>query len=78
VLVHIYFKTELLKSLGWFCLPKFDEAAFASKPIGLQQNFVLAVVNYIVGEMLRFGMLAEVHVYGWHHILAKTKATHPV
>jgi len=79
VVVDIYFKTEFLKSLG--CgLPKFDEAVFARKPIGLQQNFVLAVMNYIAGEMLRFGMLAYVLVHGWHHTemnLAKTKPTHP-
>jgi hypothetical protein len=37
---------------------------FARKPIGLQQNFVLAVMNYIAGEMLRFGMLGYVLVHG--------------
>jgi hypothetical protein len=67
VLVQIYFKTEFLKSLG--CgLPKFEKTILARKPIGLEQNFVLAVMNYIAGEMPGFGMLAYVLVHGWHHI----------
>jgi hypothetical protein len=37
---------------------------FARKSIGLQQNFVLAVMNHVGGEMLGFGMLAYVLVHG--------------
>ena len=33
---------------------------FARKPIGLQQNLVLAVVNHVSSQMLGFGMLAYV------------------
>src|SRR5208282_5227326 len=69
VLVDIYFKTEFLESLGC-CLPKFEKAILAGKPIGLQQNLVLAVMNYVAGEVLRFGMLAYVLIHGvkLHHI----------
>jgi len=63
VFVDIYFKTEFLERLGR-CLPKFEKTMFARKPIGLQQNLVLAVMNYIAGEMLRFGMLAYVLIHG--------------
>jgi hypothetical protein len=79
MLIHIDFKIEFLESLGR-CFPKFEKPMFARKPIWLQQNFVLAVVNYIAGEMLRFGMLAYVLVHGWHHISndpAKRAPTHP-
>jgi hypothetical protein len=66
VLVDVHFNVELLKSLG--CgLPEFEKAIFARKPIGLQQNFVLAVVNYVSGEMLGFGMLTDVLVHSGHH-----------
>jgi hypothetical protein len=37
---------------------------FAGKPIGLQQNFVLAVMDHVAREMLGFGMLAYVLVHG--------------
>ena len=37
--------------------PKFEKAALAGKPIGLQQNLVFAVVNDVVGEMLVSGCL---------------------
>src|SRR5208282_5080891 len=63
VLIDIYFKTEFLDSLGR-CFPKFEKPMFALKPIGLQQNLVLAVMNHVGSEMLGFGMLAYVLVHG--------------
>jgi hypothetical protein len=45
------------------------KAALARKPIGLEQNFVLAVVNYVAGEMLRFGMFADVLVHATNCII---------
>ena len=71
VVVDIYSKIELLKSLG--CrLPKFEKAVLAREPIGLQQNFVLAIVDYVTGEMLRFGVFAYVLVHGSPSRLAAT------
>src|SRR5208283_1584026 len=63
VLVDIYFQAEFLESLG-HCFPKFEKTIFARKPIGFQQNLVLAVMNHVGGEMLGFGMLADVFVHG--------------
>jgi hypothetical protein len=67
VLVHVYFNVEFLESFGRG-FPKFEKPVFAREPIGLQQNFVLAVMDYVGGEMLRLGMFAYVLVHGWHHI----------
>src|ERR1700730_4919591 len=63
VVIDIYLKSEFLKSLGRR-LPKFEETIFAGEPVRLQQNFVLAIVNYIAGEMLGISMLAYVLVHG--------------
>src|SRR5208282_5580456 len=46
VLVDIYFQAEFLESLG-HCFPKFEKTIFARKPIGFQQNLVLAVMNHV-------------------------------
>jgi hypothetical protein len=62
VVGHVDLDVELLESPGRG-FPKFEEAILAGKPIGLQQNLVLAVVNYVTGDMLRFGMLADVLVH---------------
>ncbi len=62
VIGDVHLDVELLKSPGR-SFPKFKEAILAGKPIGLQQNFVLAVVNYVAGEMLCFSMLAYVLVH---------------
>jgi hypothetical protein len=48
VAVDVDFKTEFLKCLGRG-LPKFQKTMFAREAIGLQENLVLAVMNYVVG-----------------------------
>jgi hypothetical protein len=63
VVVNVHSKIQLLEGLGGG-LPKIEEPMFAGKPIGLQQNFVLAVMDYVAREMLGFGMLAYVLVHG--------------
>jgi hypothetical protein len=62
VLVDIHLDVEFFESFGCF-FPKFEKAILAGKPIGLQQNFVLAVVNHVVGEMPGFRMFAYVLVH---------------
>jgi hypothetical protein len=62
VIVDIHFDVKFLKSFGC-CPPEFEETILARKPIWLQQNFVLAVMNYIAGDVLRFGMLTYVLVH---------------
>jgi hypothetical protein len=63
VVVNVHSKIQLLEGLGGG-LPKIEEPMFAGKPIGLEQNFVLAVMDYVAREMLGFGMLAYVLVHG--------------
>src|ERR1700689_1040426 len=65
MLVHIDLDVELLESLGGG-LPEFDEAMLAGEAIRLQQNLVLAVMNYIGREVLGVRMLAYVCVHGSH------------
>ncbi len=63
VMVNVNPEPEFLETPGRR-FPKFEETMFAGKPVGLQQNLVLAIVNYIAAEMFRIVMLAYVLVHG--------------
>src|SRR6185437_10961677 len=63
VRINVHFESELLERSGGL-FPEFEKAMFARKSIGLQQNFVLAVMYYVTVEMPRLGMLADVLVHG--------------
>src|ERR1700733_13535089 len=66
MLVVIHFDMKFLESLS-DCIPEFEEAFFAGEPIGLKQNLILAVMNYITCQMLGFFMLAYVLVHRLPH-----------
>jgi hypothetical protein len=62
----VHFDMKFLERLS-DCIPEFEETFFAGEPIGLKQNLILAVMNYITGQMLGFFMLAYVLVHRLPH-----------
>jgi hypothetical protein len=56
----------LLKAPFWPIfphLPRTPEVALAREPLRLKQDFVFAVMNYVIGQMLGLRVLAYVFVH---------------
>src|SRR5208282_4403088 len=62
VVSHVNLEVEFLHGRV-HRVPELHEALFVGETIGLQQNLVLTVVDYIVRQMLGFRMFAQVLIH---------------
>ena len=65
-LVNIDFEMQLFGRF-FHIFPELQKVALARESLRLKQDFVFAVVNYVVGQMLGLRMLAYVLVHLLHH-----------